>query len=216
MQGIIKYFGLLVLIWNARGLQTNLLEFQNYVYKRKPHIMCITETFLKPGTQFKLKGYAVYRSDRAQGRGGGIAILINDKLPSVENNLPQFAGGCMEVMSARCQLDNGWVNIYNFYNPCLNVSSGEFEYYFDQASENTILCGDFNGHHSMWSPDSRTLSNATGKHLYETLCGNINISLLTPKGLGTYIDNRGNESTLDLCFGTGIQTVWMRFTKVTH
>ena len=71
MQGIIKYFGLLVLIWNARGEQTNLLEFQNFVSKRKPYIMCITETFLKPGPQFKLRGYAIYRSDRAQGRGEG-------------------------------------------------------------------------------------------------------------------------------------------------
>ena len=203
MQSLLKYFGLLLLLWNARGLQTNLLEFQNFIDKKKPQIICVTETFLKPGTQFKMKGYVVYRSDRAQGRGGGLAIFIKNNLPSVENTVPHFPGGYMEALSVRCKLDKGWINIYNFYNPCQNVSTNEFDYYFEQASANSLYCGDFNGHHSMWSPDSRVLSNATGKHLYESLCGNVNFSLLTPKGLGTYTDNRGNDSTLDLCFGSG-------------
>ena len=203
MQTILQYFGLLLLLWNARGIQTNLLEFQNFAAKKNPHIICITETLLKPDKQFKLKGYVIYRSDRPQGRGGGLAILIKENLTSIQNQIPQHAGGSMEVMAVRCQLEKGWISIYNFYNPCLNISTREFEFYFDQVSANSILCGDFNGHHTMWSPDRRNLNNTTGRNLFEALSGNANISLLTPKGLGTYTDNWGNDSTLDLCFGTG-------------
>ena len=43
---VIQYFGLLFLLWNARGLQANLLEFQNLIFKKKPQVICVSETWL--------------------------------------------------------------------------------------------------------------------------------------------------------------------------
>ena len=201
---VIQYFGLLFLLWNARGLQANLLEFQNLVFRKKPQVICVSETWLRPNVRFNLKGYTVFRKDRPPDCvGGGLVILVHNSLSSVESDITLFPGGQMEVLSAKFKLDRDWVDVFNFYNPCLNVSSEEFDFYFAKRSRNSIYCGDLNAHHSFWSPDNRCRGNPAGKHLFESLIENVGISLLTPKGLGTYTDRWGNDSTLDLCFGTG-------------
>ena len=205
VQNFIQYFGLLFLLWNARGIQANLLEFQNFVFKKKPQVICITETWLRPSVRFQLKGYTVFRGDRFPdgGGGGGIAILVHNSLPAVENTTAMFPGGQMEVLSAKFKLKRGWVDVFTFYNPCLSIRSEEFDFYFAKGSRNSIFCGDLNAHHSLWSPDNRCRGNTTGRNLFDSLSENVGLSLLTPKGLRTYTDRWGNDSTLDLCFGTG-------------
>ena len=197
-----KYFGILLLLWNARGINANIVEFQNYLYRSSPHIVCITETMLRNNNKVKFKGFQVFRKDRAEGRGGGIIILIKNGFSAVENNIDIMENGHLEVLSVRVKLDSGWVDIFTFYNPCRNVTSGEFDFYFSQTSVNSILCGDFNAHHTLWNNRDSSV-NFTGRQLFQTLLGHVGVNLLTTKGIGTFVDNFGSESTLDLCFGSG-------------
>lgn len=64
---------LTIIQWNARSLIANGLEFNKFIdnQDKKPHIICIQETWLKPLLQFGLQGYNVIRKDnRKWGRSG--------------------------------------------------------------------------------------------------------------------------------------------------
>ena len=202
----LHFFGLLLLLWNAKGIRSNLVEFKKFVHDNSPHIICMTETWLIAKIDLSIKGYKAYRKDRFMGKGGGILILVKDCLISSELVCPIPPDGKMESLGVNVKLEKGSLDIYTLYNPCKNVSLEEFNFYFFKITANTIFCGDFNAHHRMWSrADSiANIINPTGRHLFDSLFDNERISLLTPAGLPTYMDHNGKESTLDLCFGTGL------------
>ena len=92
------------------------------------------------------------------------------------------------------------------YNPCKTVTQDEFSHYFDNLSENSIICEDQNAHHPMWAlnSDSRTYLNTSGTNLANTIMQSTRFTLLTPSGTPTYLNkNLNTQSTIDLVFGSG-------------
>ena len=81
LQNLSNTFGILVLLWNCRSLYPNMIEFKKFVSQSNPHIICLTETWLKLIDTLKLQSYNVYRKDRF-GKGGGVAILVSKTLTS--------------------------------------------------------------------------------------------------------------------------------------
>ena len=73
-------FGLILLLWNARSVLSNFVEFKRCVSVKKPHIICLTETWLDVHSKFKLEGYTIFRKDRPDRRGGGIAVLVKNTI----------------------------------------------------------------------------------------------------------------------------------------
>lgn len=69
---------LTILQWNARSLIANGLEFKKFIdlSDKKPNIICVQETWLKPKLNFVLQGYNIVREDRKSGNGGGVATFI--------------------------------------------------------------------------------------------------------------------------------------------
>ena len=51
---------LLLLMWNARSIFKNIDEFKKILDDNKPHIACITETWLKFKYQIQLNGYEIF------------------------------------------------------------------------------------------------------------------------------------------------------------
>ena len=73
-----------VLSWNVQGLRSKLAELDQLVRTCSPDVLCLQETFLRPGQPFRLSGYVVAaREDRSGARGqkgGGILILVRHSL----------------------------------------------------------------------------------------------------------------------------------------
>ena len=60
-------------------------------------------------------------------------------------------------------IDKTWCKICILCNPCKDIQESEFTYYFDNLKINSIIAGDFNGHHQTWS--TVTVNNFTGRSL---------------------------------------------------
>ena len=90
------------------------------------------------------------------------------------------------------------------YNPFKNITIDEFEHYFSGLGNNSIIAGDFNAHHPIWS-DRLSFSNFSGRSLADTLNSNLLFNLLTPVGTQTYFNKNSLllHSTIDLVFGSG-------------
>ncbi len=75
----------------ARSLtKSNLIQFQSYLHKHKPHIVLISETFLKDTFSVKFKQYYVVNKNRTNQPGGGVAILIQKSLKFSKVQLPNL------------------------------------------------------------------------------------------------------------------------------
>ena len=65
-------------MYSCRGIFSNLGEFKKFLDDTKPHLVRLTETWLKPNNRtINFKGYEILRCDRVNGLGGGIALLIS-------------------------------------------------------------------------------------------------------------------------------------------
>ena len=67
-----------ILQWNARSLVANGQELKGFIdgIRKKPEIICVQETWLKPALDFVIRGYSSIRRDRAEGNGGGWIIFV--------------------------------------------------------------------------------------------------------------------------------------------
>ena len=112
------------------------------------------------------------------------------------------------MMAVRVSLSRVPTTICVMYNPCHNVTTQEFDHYFNQLDKNAIVCGDFNAHSPLWSHEDVSHSNFTGVSLAEILHNSASFNLLTPQGTKTYLDKySAKTSTIDLVIGSGKYTV---------
>src|SRR5436309_3189651 len=64
---------------NCQSLYAHIDEFRFYFGKKQFDIICMSETWLRPGVtdeMVKLPGYNLFRCDRANRMGGGVAFFI--------------------------------------------------------------------------------------------------------------------------------------------
>ena len=61
LQNILSLFGLLILVWNAGSIKSNLIEFKHYISKAKPNIVCVCETWLRVTDNFDITNYKVFK-----------------------------------------------------------------------------------------------------------------------------------------------------------
>ena len=111
---------LVVYQWNARGIRCNGHELIQYIHNsnKKPHVICVQETFLPPGVTYDIPNYVGIFKPRALGRRGGCAIYISTSISYKKVDTPQN----LEAQKIAIK-DNGTeVVIVNFYNPCANIS----------------------------------------------------------------------------------------------
>ena len=185
----LKNFGLILLLWNCKSLMSNLIEFNYFISKTDPHIICLTETWLLVTTNIKFSGYKIYRSDRfgLNPRGGGVAILIKENFTSKQcKSIIPYQDGHLENIIVEFFIENTWCKICNLYNSHNNISENEFSYYFDSLGRNSIITGDFNSHHFLWS-DRNSYYNHSGRSLAEAISSNLHFNLFTPPGTPTQL-----------------------------
>ena len=199
-----------LIMWNCHSLTTKLSRFKILLYTCKPHIACLTETWLNTKNQPNFINYRASWNHRTGRQGGGTAILIRNDVPVIDNKLELMENGSLEAQRVQVVTKSGKLDILNIYNPSQNVTSNEFSYYFSQLGKNKLVVGDFNGHHHMWTSKAR--SNQTGNNLVNSLIDFPDMTLVTPKDFPTYIGSRTlHQSTLDLSF---LPSHWITKTRI--
>lgn len=186
-----------ILTWNCRSLYSKLSYFKIRLYAEKPHIACLTETWIKENRLPTFINYTCYFKCRQDRPGGGIAILIRNDLNASQVTLNEFQHGKLEIQAVTIYGNGNKLNIMNIYNPNEIISFAEYDHYFGQLDEMKIIVGDFNAHHNLW--DTQSTENSSGHNLADILFNEPGLCLLTPVNFPTYynVPNR-KFSTLDL------------------
>lgn len=146
----------IILQWNARSLIANGQEFKRYVQElsRKPDVICIQETWLKPNLDFVLKGYNSIRQDRVKDVGGGCLTFIKDGI-SYRHLKTAEEHEC--IVTEIFDGDSGKYTIVNYYNPCKALTNEMLKNIF-KRTHREIWCGDFNSHNSLWGSNYTDLN----------------------------------------------------------
>ena len=188
--------------WNSRSLYPKLTRSKNYLYETKPHICCISETWLKKEKEPLFINYSAYYSHRSNKEGGGLAILTRKDIKHIPIDLKPYSGGKLEVQAITVNCELKKIDIMNIYNPNEVVKKAEFIHYFHQLENQSVITGDFNAHHSWWGDVPK--NDHTGSNLFDSIYSFPDLTLLTPWGLKTYLHTQTmKSSTLDLCFLSG-------------
>jgi ribonuclease HI len=177
--------------WNANGLNAHLNELRQYLASisgDQPSVICVQETFLKPGKNINLPGYAVFRNDRLNNPKGGIATFVKSNLNAMQIKTPDN----VESLGIKIVVDKSALLIYNIYNPPgVNIDVDKYKPFF--ANKNAFITGDLNAKNTLWrSPKT----NKSGEILEQLLVENDFIVLNT--GQPTYQCRLGGQSHLDL------------------
>jgi len=178
-----------ILQWNACSLNRRTAELRDFLAGSVAFdVICVQETFLKEGHNYKLPGYAAIRKDRVEGKRGGVATFIRDNMSySVLDSHADF-----EAITVKIKTRNGYITVVNIYippEPEINFSN--FESFL--MHRNMVLVGDLNAKHRIWgSPASDTRGNRI-----EELLDRQNLCVIND-GRPTYVRPGCEPSHLDV------------------
>lgn len=193
--------------WNCNGLRSNRTELEKFLSSYRPHVVGLCETFLTSKVKCSFLGYhPMIRQDRPDNSGrGGLAFLVRKDIVFSNFSLISYYNGNLEFLSLKIKFRWGWAPFCIFYNPHKNIILKEFQHFFEQLPQHSLISGDFNSHHPLWGTVGHSrFSNESGISLFNFITQSSHHTLLTPKGLRTFFDRRhGTYSTLDLTLGSG-------------
>lgn len=133
-----------VLQWNCRSVIDKKSELINLINKYEPSVIALGETWLKPSSPFKIRGYTCLRQDRNDGHDGA-ALLVKNNL--VINHIPLPDHNDFFIVAAVV------INIcfVSIYIPYLSSSIlQELNHILHSLPKPLLLLGDFNCHHISW------------------------------------------------------------------
>ena len=197
-----------IIQWNCKSIHApgRLSELRVLMDSKKPHIACISETWLTVNKNpVNIKGYKTFRKDRPRGHAGGLLFLIREDVGFNHFNIDNISN-ILEAQAIVISLGRDDVKLLHVYNPVNRLVIQHFDHLVQQLGRKFIVVGDLNGHHTMWDPDLRLdRINQCGRELANYLLDNQNLALITRPGLKTYTHTThqsSNSSTLDLTLGS--------------
>nr|CAI5843114.1 unnamed protein product [Callosobruchus analis] len=153
-----------ILQWNVLSLNKRKSDLIDLITKEKVDIIVLCEIWLKDDAAINLKGFNCIQKNRRDGK-GGVAILIAKDLKFKNININPTFNQAIEVCAMFIeQLGLTIVSIYK--PPNKSVSVEDWENFFSQFSGDTLFCGDFNCHHTLWG-SAQDQNN--GKRLVQAL-----------------------------------------------
>lgn len=140
--------------WNAKSIIPRLPEISKYCDLF--NVFLISETWLTPNKSFWLKGFDTVRRDRVDRRGGGVMILVYNKLKYKTIPMVFECGGKIEACAIEVFVENEPVVLVSCYHPpgADHISVQEWIQFFPQFSGKVIFGGDFNAHNEVWGSSS--------------------------------------------------------------
>ena len=139
---------LTVVQWNAEGIKDKKPELQEFLRKNNVDVICVQETHLtEKQIKFFVRGYELFRHDRA-GHKGGILTLVKNHIPAVE--ICKSEGEELEHQTIKLMLPSGNLMITNCYSP----STSKLSLHKVKVEETRhLVTGDFNSHSPSWGYD---------------------------------------------------------------
>lgn len=131
--------------WNCRSARKKKNEFIFLINKFKPSIFAVQETWLLPGSPFRVSGYSCLRDDRSDGYAGA-AILVSRSITFnqiiISSHDPSF-----NVVAVRAS-NISFLSVY-IPNPTVSILS-DIKSIISSLPPPVIILGDFNIHHTSW------------------------------------------------------------------
>ena len=211
---------------NVRGLKGKIRSLESLLKTEDIEIALITETMLKKGDQISIKGYRWTERPRPNNKGGGVGILIAEKI----TNITSDDNKCEEHE----QLETKWIRLESrpkniaigvFYGPQENEKIEKVQEIYtalnNQINQQTednevIIAGDFNAKLEVNRGDCVQTLSRNGKILKDIIKENnlTPVNLTADYGIWTR-ENRQNttkKSVIDYIMATllisqSIQTV---------
>lgn len=140
---------LMVVEWNANGVKKRIPELQDFLIRLNVDIALINETKLKPKDKIFLKGYLIYRMDRTDRKGGGVAIVIKPNIKHVE--LPHTSSKSIENISLAVTAGNMQAVFTSVYNPKFQPSFKSDLTKIIGRNKEFFVIGDLNARHPLWN-----------------------------------------------------------------
>ena len=134
------------------------LSISNLSPPKRPHIICVSETWLHSAVSdnhASIPNYTIFRDDRLTGRGGGVAIWVIDYIVSTRINYTHVKPSFIEFVALYISKSNLLVlTLYippkhsNSTNDCKAVSAFTLsvidDFLIQHPTSSVFLCGDFN------------------------------------------------------------------------
>lgn len=164
-----------ILQWNCRSFHNKAELLQNIAHSYDIIILC--ETWLPQSSIPKLYGFNVIAKNRADKKGGGLAICLKPDIAFKECPSIYHAPNRLETLAVKISTSLGPLTVVSLYKtPSLTIRAAEWHRLFNSISalNNIFIGGDFNCHHSSWGCANNYVS---GISLSDTLI-DFDLSLL--------------------------------------
>lgn len=158
-----------ILQWNCRSILSNKGSFELYICENNIDICLLSETWLNKHHNFKISGYNIFRNDRIDRKGGGVAIVLKKTIAFKSIIIPPIEGAELVAISIESK-DHSKITFISVYiPPNSKIKEAEWNKFFDCIPQNTIIGGDFNLHHSA---SGSTSNSYHGDELMKSLTQN--------------------------------------------
>lgn len=134
-----------ILQWNTQSLRRKKHELTHLISRFHPSVIAISESWLVPGSHFRVSGYSCLRDDRADGYAGS-ALFIRRSLQFSQISLPPHPPE-INIVGVR-SMDISFVSVYIPHPDSALIP--DLLFLFSSITPPLVLLGDFNAHHIMW------------------------------------------------------------------
>lgn len=145
-----------VLQWNCKSITSKKHEMINLINSYNLFLLAISETWLKPESNFRIQGFNILRHDRSDGY-GGTALLIRNNHTFSSLSIPSFNSETLQAVAARV----GEVTYLSIYISEKDLNALPIvDTIIDSLPKPIVVLGDFNAHHSLWgAPNNDSMGN---------------------------------------------------------
>lgn len=131
--------------WNCQSIRNKKSDLIHLINKYQPFILSFQETWLKPGSIFKIPGYSSLREDRSDGY-GGTALFIRRPCNYVHIPIPSHSSN-FSIIAVK-------VNNITFVSLYIPLASSdiinEIDGLLSSIPKPLLILGDLNCQHSSW------------------------------------------------------------------
>lgn len=178
-----------VIQWNTRNIKNKKHEIIQLINEHSPVLLAISETWLKPGSHFRVTGYSCLRDDRDDGW-AGCAILVNRNITFSQIPIPPHTSD-FNVVAVRC-LDISFVSVYIPHPNQVIIQA--LQAILSQLPVPIVIQGDFNCRHTSWGSHSCDLNSSFLLNLID----DINLCIINDKTPTRRVSPTQNASAPDL------------------
>lgn len=183
-----------ILQWNSQSILCNRLYLTHFLYEQDIHLAIICETWLRPETIFKIKGFNVVIHDSGN-KHNGVAILIKDTIQY--KHLPTFSDNGLQIICVTIFLNNKELSLISCYCPTYSYprfDKTKLDNLIKSIPHPFILAGDFNAHNTSWGCNS---TSRRGREILDVINDNY-LVLLNDGQVTTVGSSSWRPNALDL------------------